>query len=179
MSVVPTMPPGRWRNLSARIRLREMRREDLRSVVLNEQEAYVFSWSEGIFLDCLHAGCPCWVFENSDEEIIGHAIVLLNQAVAEAHLLNLTVAPAEQGNGVGRQAMEFLLCWLPTQGIEQLLLEVRPSNTAACRLYQALGFEKIGQRKGYYPALNGREDAWVMSRSLDLEWRAVVESPLQ
>jgi ribosomal-protein-alanine N-acetyltransferase len=42
------------------------------------------------------------------------------------------------------------------------MLEVRPSNEAALRLYQRYGFLRIGTRPGYYPAVGGREDAVVM-----------------
>ena len=41
-------------------------------------------------------------------------------------------------------------------------LEVRPSNTAAIRLYQSLGFQQVGVRRGYYQAVGGREDAAVL-----------------
>jgi ribosomal-protein-alanine N-acetyltransferase len=47
-----------------------------------------------------------------------------------------------------------------------MLLEVRPSNEAAIRLYQRYGFERIGVRRGYYPTEGGREDAIVMRISL-------------
>jgi [ribosomal protein S18]-alanine N-acetyltransferase len=43
---------------------------------------------------------------------------------------------------------------------------VRPSNTAAIRLYLALGFEQVGMRRGYYQAASGREDAAVLRRVL-------------
>jgi ribosomal-protein-alanine N-acetyltransferase len=43
---------------------------------------------------------------------------------------------------------------------------VRPSNTAAIRLYQSLGFEQGGMRRGYYQAPSGREDAVVLKRVL-------------
>ena len=51
-------------------------------------------------------------------------------------------------------------------GARSLLLEVRPSNAAAIRLYQRYGFERIGMRPGYYPAVGGREDALVMRVAL-------------
>ena len=51
-------------------------------------------------------------------------------------------------------------------GATQIFLEVRPSNEAALALYKKVGFEMIGRRKGYYPALNGREDAVVMRHLL-------------
>ncbi len=43
---------------------------------------------------------------------------------------------------------------------------MRPSNLAAIRLYQRLGFEQIGIRRGYYQAPDGREDAIVLKREL-------------
>jgi ribosomal-protein-alanine N-acetyltransferase len=48
-----------------------------------------------------------------------------------------------------------------------MLLEVRPSNRAALRLYRRLGFETVGLRRRYYPSWHqSREDAIVMFRSL-------------
>jgi len=43
---------------------------------------------------------------------------------------------------------------------------VRPSNTTAFHLYQAIGFEPIGVRRGYYQAVGGREDAVVLKLPL-------------
>jgi ribosomal-protein-alanine N-acetyltransferase len=47
-----------------------------------------------------------------------------------------------------------------------MFLEVRPSNAPGQGLYQRLGFEPIGRRRGYYPAGSSREDAVVMGLSL-------------
>ena len=47
-----------------------------------------------------------------------------------------------------------------------MLLEVRPSNTAAISCYNSAGFNEIGQRKDYYPATNGREDALLFARHI-------------
>lgn len=48
-----------------------------------------------------------------------------------------------------------------------MLLEVRPSNTRAEKIYLRYGFARIGVRKGYYPAPNNqREDAIVMKLEL-------------
>ena len=51
-------------------------------------------------------------------------------------------------------------------GAGEAFLEVRPSNLAAIRLYQSMGFEQIGIRRGYYQAPDGREDAIVLRREL-------------
>ena len=58
------------------------------------------------------------------------------------------------------------------QKMPRIILEVRPSNTAAITLYQKLGYEQIGVRKNYYPAnleTGSREDALVMAKSIKLE----------
>jgi ribosomal-protein-alanine N-acetyltransferase len=51
-------------------------------------------------------------------------------------------------------------------GADYLFLEVRPSNVTAVRLYESLGLQQVGLRRGYYQAQNGREDALVMRLSL-------------
>jgi ribosomal-protein-alanine N-acetyltransferase len=51
-------------------------------------------------------------------------------------------------------------------GARDALLETRPSNTAALRLYRSLGFTTIGTRRGYYQAVGGREDAIVLKRDI-------------
>ena len=39
-------------------------------------------------------------------------------------------------------------------------------QVGALALYQGMAYEQIGRRRGYYPGLNGREDAIVMRREL-------------
>jgi ribosomal-protein-alanine N-acetyltransferase len=51
-------------------------------------------------------------------------------------------------------------------GMYEAFLEVRPSNTAAARLYHSMGFEQVGIRRGYYQATVGREDAAVLRKML-------------
>jgi ribosomal-protein-alanine N-acetyltransferase len=54
-----------------------------------------------------------------------------------------------------------------------VFLEVRPSNLAAVQLYQTLGFNEIGVRRGYYPTPRGHEDAQVMALDLRQDSAAV------
>jgi ribosomal-protein-alanine N-acetyltransferase len=53
-----------------------------------------------------------------------------------------------------------------------MLLEVRPSNETALRLYRKYGFRPIGRRRGYYRADSGREDAMVLALRLIPDERA-------
>ena len=91
--------------------------------------------------------------------------------VDELHLLNITVTPAAQGQGLGRFMLSELCVLSRAQGAQQIWLEVRESNLRARDIYARYGFAHIGVRRGYYPAstdthASGREDAVVMSLQL-------------
>ncbi len=141
------------------MRLRKMRNTDLPQVMAIERASYRFPWGEDIFRDCFRANYNCWVCEEQDT-VLGYSI--LSIAVGEAHVLNICVAPAEQGQGIGRKMLENLI-ELARGRAETMFLEVRPSNTVAIALYQDMGFNEIGIRKGYYEAENGREDAIMLA----------------
>ncbi len=81
-------------------------------------------------------------------------------------MLNLSIASAHQRKGYGRQFIEFLVADARAHAAETMLLEVRPSNTAAIQCYHAAGFSEIGSRKDYYPAADGREDALLFARHI-------------
>jgi ribosomal-protein-alanine N-acetyltransferase len=59
--------------------------------------------------------------------------------------------------------LEHLLTLALAANATIVLLEVRKSNKAAIALYEKYGFKRLGVRKGYYPAANGREDALVLA----------------
>jgi len=63
--------------------------------------------------------------------------------------------------------MRFLLDTARHHGADTVFLEVRPSNRTALRLYDSLGFNQVGLRRGYYPSDKGREDAIIMARLVD------------
>ena len=143
--------------------LRAMSTDDLGDVIGNEQDSYSHPWSEGIMRDCLRVGYSCWVCE-LDGVVVGHAV--MSVAVGEAHLLNICIAPPWQGRGLGRLLLRRLYRVAGENNADTVFLEVRESNTGARTLYEDEGFVEIGQRRGYYPAERGREDAIVYARTL-------------
>jgi ribosomal-protein-alanine N-acetyltransferase len=92
------------------------------------------------------------------------------QAVDDVHLLNITVRPDLQGQGIGRYLLDKVCALAEAAGIHKILLEVRPSNQHALAVYQHAGFRTVGTRKKYYPAAgSAREDAIVMRLQLRQE----------
>ncbi|VAW59297.1 Ribosomal-protein-S18p-alanine acetyltransferase, partial [hydrothermal vent metagenome] len=85
--------------------------------------------------------------------------------------LNLCVAPDVQGQGLGKRMLYKLMQLAEERDASSIFLEVRESNVVALNLYEKEGFNRIGLRKGYYPVEDGREDALVFARELNLEAR--------
>lgn len=137
---------------------------DLDEIVAIEREIYSFPWTRGNFQDALAAGYIAWVLRDASRALIAYSVAML--ALDEAHLLNLSVARSYQRYGFGWRMLDWMAQRARDHGARTMLLEVRPSNVPAQRLYERYGFERIGVRRGYYPSHGGREDALVMRVSL-------------
>ena len=141
---------------------------DLDEVVAVERNAYEFPWSRGNFEDSLRNGYFGLCMRHVTGSLIGYCVLM--PVVDEMHLLNLCVAPPAQGAGAGLALLREAVRITRHEGLMGLLLEVRPSNLRAIRLYERFGFASIGRRKNYYPARHrSREDAIVMRFSFAKE----------
>ncbi len=154
MSALPRQPG---------LHLEAMSEADLPEVAAAELRAYTHPWTAGNFADSLHAGYSCRTLR-ADGRLVGYFIVMF--AYDEAHLLNLTVCVEQHRRGYGTGLLHDAMRVAREGGAQSLLLEVRPSNMAARELYRKFGFSRIAVRRGYYPALAGREDALVLRRAL-------------
>ena len=143
--------------------IRPMTEADVGGVVALERASYQFPWSEGIFRDCLRVGYVCRVVTSANR-LIGYGV--MSVGAGEAHILNLCVDSGFRCQGIGRRMLDYLLDRGASAGMTEAFLEVRPSNTAAIRLYLSLGFDQVGMRRGYYQAVGGREDAAVLKLAL-------------
>ncbi|ACL33493.1 ribosomal protein S18-alanine N-acetyltransferase [Glaesserella parasuis] len=126
-----------------------------------EQQAHLVPWAKGTLLN------------SQGERYLNLKLSVENRIVAfaicqfvldEATLFNITVDPAYQGKGFGKQLLQALIAQLQQKQITTLWLEVRASNTTAQKLYFSLGFNEVTVRKNYYPTQDGgRENAVVMA----------------
>jgi ribosomal-protein-alanine N-acetyltransferase len=136
----------------------------LDAVLSVEMRAYAHPWNRTNFLDSLCSGYQAQMLL-ADGRVLGYFVAM--QGVDEVHLLNITVDPEFQGQGLARVMLDALALWARGQAAHWLWLEVRVGNQRAIQVYEAHGFRRVGVRKAYYPAGNGvREDAIVMSLAL-------------
>jgi tRNA threonylcarbamoyladenosine biosynthesis protein TsaB len=137
----------------------------LQEVVQVEQLAYAHPWTLGNFKDALKAGYVAQKLVMG-ERVVGYYVAM--PVLDEVHLLNITVAPAFQGQGWARCLMQALDVCSRGQGAKCMWLEVRESNVRAMKIYKAHGFVQVGLRKDYYPAgRQARESAVVMRMALN------------
>jgi [ribosomal protein S18]-alanine N-acetyltransferase len=138
---------------------------DLDRVLAVERAAYSFPWSRGNFVDSLAAGYLAEMLLDDRAGLVGYYVAMAG--VDEMHLLNLTVAPAQQRRGHSRSLLDALERRCRERHLATLWLEVRASNARARQVYARRGFAEVGLRRGYYPAGKAqREDAIVMSLPL-------------
>lgn len=154
---------------------------DLDSVLAIEAVSHLHPWTQGNFSDSLAAGHWAYCVRPQLQDLIKGsyldpailwAYCILFPAVDELHLLNITVSPKLRRLGIGAKMMNAIEGVASQQRMPRIILEVRPSNVSALKLYQSLGYEQIGLRKNYYPVdtVSGlREDAWVFAKSIKLE----------
>ena len=136
----------------------------LDSVLEIERESNPYPWTARNFSDCIEKGYYSMVLEDK-EKFVGFAIMAISSE--ESHLLNIGVNKDFRGSGFGEQILKKMIIAAEVMGSKKIILEVRVSNKIAYRLYEKLGFHEIGERKKYYRLPEGREDAYVMSKTLN------------
>jgi ribosomal-protein-alanine N-acetyltransferase len=149
--------------LQQAVEIRKMYPSDLDHIILIEREIFLFPWSLGNFSDSLKAGYICEVVEQTNI-LFGYGIMMMSPE--EAHILTLGIAANWQKKGWGKKLLQHFIQLAKNMGARSVFLDVRESNQGAAQLYKRIGFQHIATRKGYYPAMCGREDAWVMQLNL-------------
>ena len=128
-----------------------------------EEESNPYPWTELNFKDCLERGYYSLALEE-EGLFVGFAIMAIS--TEESHLLNIGIKKEKRRLGLGEKLLKKMIIAAEVMGSKKIILEVRISNKSAYKLYEKLGFEEIGTRQNYYRLPEGREDAFVMSKSL-------------
>ena len=88
---------------------------------------------------------------------------------AEAEIVTVGVPPRARRRGVGDRLMRAAIRECQNDRIGRLVLEVDGANGGAVALYRRLGFQQVGERRGYYRAPDASappSDALVMALDL-------------
>lgn len=141
--------------------LRRLEPGDLDAVEEIEQASYPTPWSRAMFAAELRKpGSLALGAYGADGELLGYAIA--SRYVDAWHVMNVAVAPGHRRRGIATALLERLFELTAADSRHGYTLEVRVSNAEAIRLYERLGFQPHGLRRGYYT--DNREDALIMWR---------------
>jgi ribosomal-protein-alanine N-acetyltransferase len=144
-----------------RIELRRIEPRDLDAVDEIERASYPTPWSRAMFVAELRKPSSLALGAYSEEgELLGYAFV--SRYVDAWHVMNVAVATGHRRRGIATTLLGRLFEITATDPRSGYTLEVRVSNLEAIRLYERLGFESRGIRRGYYT--DNREDALIMWR---------------
>ncbi|TEB07458.1 Aminoglycoside N(6')-acetyltransferase type 1 [Pelotomaculum schinkii] len=139
-----------------------MRLEHLNQVLDIEEVSYPAPWSYYAFAyELLQNNLAHYIVALSGHKVVGYSGMWL--ILDEAHITNVAVHPDYRQRNIGKSLMLEMIRLAVEKGSTGMTLEVRPTNTAARRLYEALGFVEKGRRKKYYTDNN--EDAIIMWKS--------------
>jgi ribosomal-protein-alanine N-acetyltransferase len=142
------------------LEIRALEPADLGAVEAIEQRAYPTPWSRSMFASELAKPTSICLGAFDGEELVGYVI---NSRYVDAwHVMNVAVDPDHQRRGVASRLLERLFDLTHDDERRGYTLEVRVSNEGAIELYERLGFEPRGIRRGYYT--DNREDALIMWR---------------
>lgn len=126
-----------------------MAQEDLDPVAEIEAQSFPNPWPrEALAHELLrNPFCSSFVAER-DGAVAGYAFLWV--IFEEAHLVNIAVAPAHRGLGLGEALLVHTLRHSRAQGAEAIHLEVRETNGPAIALYRKYGFRILGRADRYY-----------------------------
>lgn len=147
---------------SATLSFRPAMTSDLDDIAAIERAVFNDPWSRRSFADLVDRPQVLFLVVDDGHAAVGYAIVLI--AGEEAELANLAVAPLLHRQRLGSRLLREALDTATARGAQEIFLEVRESNQAALRLYEAAGFAPIGRRVRYYA--RPIEDAIVMKKEL-------------
>lgn len=148
------------------IQLRRLTPKDLEAIERIERSSYPTPWSRSMFASELSkpSSISLGALEAETGELVGYLVI--SRYVDAWHVMNIAVAPERRRQGIAVALFERLFELTAADGRRGYTLEVRISNEAAIKLYERLGFQSRGVRRGYYT--DNREDALIMWRDPEL-----------
>jgi [ribosomal protein S18]-alanine N-acetyltransferase len=104
-----------------------------------------------------------WIAETgTGSDIVGFLVA--RQVASDVEVLNFAVWASLRRKGIGAALLRTALNWGDSLHSENVLLEVRESNSIALRFYNRHGFQVTGRRQRYYA--EPVEDALLLTAPL-------------
>lgn len=141
---------------------RSLRLSDAAECVRLHAQAFTPAWTAQDFADQIgRADRILTGVTRREPTLAGFAVSRF--VAGEADLLTIVVDRTARRAGLGERLLVHHLAALTAARVTTVFLEVGATNDPALKLYDRMGFVRVGARKGYYEAgPRGREDAIVL-----------------
>jgi ribosomal-protein-alanine acetyltransferase len=83
-------------------------------------------------------------------DVIAAAVAFFHSSHRSARLYSIAVAPSARGIGLGERLLSAIERVSRSRRRDAIRLEVRADNKPAQRLYERLGYRRIGIKRGFY-----------------------------
>lgn len=132
--------------------------EDIEEVSRIEEETFSMPWSPKDFLEMINLDYAYYIVAKLDDEVVGCCGI--RNMCGDGEITNVVIRKDMRKAGIGEAMLRHLLSASRDIGVRNYTLEVRESNAPAIALYEKLGFQVEGKRKGFYE--KPVEDALIM-----------------
>ena len=129
-------------------KVRSATKRDLPAIYAIEDDSFSDPYPHNLLTRLLREYSTSFLVAEADSGIIvGYCVA--SRENDSAHLLSVGVLPQYRRQGIGTALIEALIqCFASL--VRKLMLEVKQGNRGAIRLYEDLGFSRVGLVENYY-----------------------------
>ena len=137
----------------------KMNQSHISAIAEIERQCFSKPWSENAIDAELENESAYFYVAKLNGEAVGS--IGMHCAADECYIANVGVLKKYRNMGVGSALVKYAADTAQRMNMSFISLEVRPSNTTAVRIYERLGFERVGLRKNFYS--EPKEDGAIMT----------------
>ena len=145
------------------IRIRRVKLGDLFYVAEIEERSFGLDAFPFYYLFELYVKCRDY-FLVADYKGLTIGYIVSCREDKKLHVHSVAVIEGFRGKGIGRMLFEETIRQARARGIGVIFLEVSTRNDAAIRLYEKMGFRRVGVRENYYA---DGSDAYIYTLNLE------------
>jgi ribosomal-protein-alanine acetyltransferase len=146
------------------IKYRIAKSEDVEKLVELENACFDYdALGSRNFRYFINKGNDDLVVQLLDKEIVGYGLLLYRKGTSLCRLYSIAVSPDHRGKSLGKNLMLKLEDYASARDSSYIRLEVKKSNTQACKLYDSIGYREFSVKHEYY---EDHEDAICMEKKV-------------
>lgn len=139
-------------NTTPKVTIRQFVRDDMLQVSEIERAVFGSGGYHPLYIRQYYDLFPSliWVAEDQDRRVVGHIFGAIAQGCTCGWILNFAVLPHCRRTGIGQRLLEHAVAGLSKTDVDNIKTTAEMHNKGAMRLYEAVGFKRVGVGANYY-----------------------------